>query len=292
VRRVRLGAPHTLRVEVEVQTLAELEEAIAARADAVLLDNMDDEQIGLAVKQAAGRVLLEVSGGVSLERVPALSRLGVDVISVGRLTHSAGPSTSASRPSGWGSSVATRDAALLQALEGGAWVSGADLARAQGVSRAAVGKQVGVLRRHGFRIEAAPRRGYRLVAAPDLLLPALVRRCCARAASGGSSGTTSASARPTTRPRPGRAPAHPRGRGARRGAGARPRPHRAPLALAARENLYLSLVLRPPRPPHLVPPLTLAAGLAVFDVCAARGLRPELKWPNDVLLDGRRWPAS
>jgi len=89
VRRVRLGAPHTLRIEVEVQTLPELDEAIAARADAVLLDNMDDEQIGLAVKQAAGRVLLEVSGGVSLERVPALSRLGVDVISVGRLTHSA-----------------------------------------------------------------------------------------------------------------------------------------------------------------------------------------------------------
>jgi nicotinate-nucleotide pyrophosphorylase (carboxylating) len=89
VRRVRLGAPHTLRIEVEVQTLEELDEAIAARADAVLLDNMDDEQIGLAVQRAAGRVLLEVSGGVGLERVPILSRLGVDVISVGRITHSA-----------------------------------------------------------------------------------------------------------------------------------------------------------------------------------------------------------
>jgi nicotinate-nucleotide pyrophosphorylase (carboxylating) len=89
VRRVRLGAPHTLRVEVEVTSLAELDEAIAARAEAVLLDNLDDEQIGEAVQRAAGRVLLEVSGGVTLERVPALSRLGVDVISVGKLTHSA-----------------------------------------------------------------------------------------------------------------------------------------------------------------------------------------------------------
>ncbi|MBI5479861.1 MAG: carboxylating nicotinate-nucleotide diphosphorylase [Deltaproteobacteria bacterium] len=89
VRRVRLGAPHTLRIEVEVQTQGELDEAIAARADVVLLDNMGDEAIGLAVERAAGRVLLEVSGGVGLERVPVLSRLGVDVISVGRLTHSA-----------------------------------------------------------------------------------------------------------------------------------------------------------------------------------------------------------
>ena len=89
VRRVRLGAPHTLRVEVEVESLAELDEAIAARAEAVLLDNFDDEQIAQAVERAAGRVLLEVSGGVALERIPALSRLGVDIISVGRLTHSA-----------------------------------------------------------------------------------------------------------------------------------------------------------------------------------------------------------
>jgi nicotinate-nucleotide pyrophosphorylase (carboxylating) len=89
VRRVRVGAPHTLRVEVEVESLAELDEAIAARAEAVLLDNFADEQIAQAVERAAGRVLLEVSGGVALERIPALSRLGVDVISVGRLTHSA-----------------------------------------------------------------------------------------------------------------------------------------------------------------------------------------------------------
>jgi nicotinate-nucleotide pyrophosphorylase (carboxylating) len=89
VRRARLGAPHPLKIEVEVQTLAELDEAIAARAEIVLLDNMDDEQVGQAVGRAAGRVLLEVSGNVTLERVPALSRLGVDVISVGKLTHSA-----------------------------------------------------------------------------------------------------------------------------------------------------------------------------------------------------------
>jgi len=89
VRRVRLGAPHSLRIEVEADNLEQLEEALAAQVDAVLLDNMDDETIAKAVERAAGRVLLEVSGGVSLERVPTLSRLGVDVISVGRLTHSA-----------------------------------------------------------------------------------------------------------------------------------------------------------------------------------------------------------
>ena len=56
----------------------------------------------------------------------------------------------------------------------------------------------------------------------------------------------------------------------------------------AGENLYFSLVLRPPRPPHELPPLTLAAGLAVFDLLRARALQPELKWPNDVLLGGKK----
>jgi nicotinate-nucleotide pyrophosphorylase (carboxylating) len=89
VRRVRAGAPHGLRVEVEVTSLAELDEAIAAGAEAVLLDNLDDETVRAAVARAAGRVLTEASGGVSLERVATLSAAGVDLISVGRLTHSA-----------------------------------------------------------------------------------------------------------------------------------------------------------------------------------------------------------
>ncbi len=89
VRQARAFAPHTLRVEVEVTTLDELAEAIAAGADVVLLDNMDAPMIRRAVELAAGRVLLEASGGVSLTTVRAIAETGVDLISVGALTHSA-----------------------------------------------------------------------------------------------------------------------------------------------------------------------------------------------------------
>jgi nicotinate-nucleotide pyrophosphorylase (carboxylating) len=89
VAKARAGAAHTLRIEVEVTSLTELDEAIAAGADIVLLDNMDEPAMQAAVERAAGRVVLEASGGISLERVGTLSRLGLDLISVGKLTHSA-----------------------------------------------------------------------------------------------------------------------------------------------------------------------------------------------------------
>ncbi|MFH1137229.1 MAG: carboxylating nicotinate-nucleotide diphosphorylase [Pseudomonadota bacterium] len=89
VSRARQGAPHTLKVEVEVEDLAGLEEAIRAGADIVLLDNMALETLGRAVEVAAGRVLLEASGGVNLETVAAIAATGVNLISVGGLTHSA-----------------------------------------------------------------------------------------------------------------------------------------------------------------------------------------------------------
>ena len=82
-------APHSLRIECEVATLDELAEALQAGADAVLLDNMNDEQVGEAVRRVGGRVPVEVSGNVDLARVPRLAALGVDVVSVGALTHSA-----------------------------------------------------------------------------------------------------------------------------------------------------------------------------------------------------------
>jgi nicotinate-nucleotide pyrophosphorylase (carboxylating) len=85
----KAGAPHSLRIECEVTTLDELALALEAGADAVLLDNMDDAQVGEAVRRVAGRVPVEVSGNVDLERVPRLAALGVDVVSVGALTHSA-----------------------------------------------------------------------------------------------------------------------------------------------------------------------------------------------------------
>jgi nicotinate-nucleotide pyrophosphorylase (carboxylating) len=88
VERARKYAPHTTRIEIEVESLSALDEAIAAGADVVLLDNFADEQLEAAVAQAGGRVVLEVSGGVTLERIPRLAQLGVDVVSIGALTHS------------------------------------------------------------------------------------------------------------------------------------------------------------------------------------------------------------
>jgi nicotinate-nucleotide pyrophosphorylase (carboxylating) len=88
LKRARAGTPHGSKLEVEVETLAELEEALAAGADVVLLDNFQPADIAAAVDRARGRALVEVSGGVTLDRVADLARAGVDVVSVGALTHS------------------------------------------------------------------------------------------------------------------------------------------------------------------------------------------------------------
>ncbi|MCZ6805501.1 MAG: carboxylating nicotinate-nucleotide diphosphorylase [Deltaproteobacteria bacterium] len=88
IERARAYAPHTCRIECEVDSRAELEEAIAAGADIIMLDNFDNDQVRDALSLIAGRAIVEVSGGVTLERVTALGSLGVDVISVGALTHS------------------------------------------------------------------------------------------------------------------------------------------------------------------------------------------------------------
>ncbi|HEY7726363.1 MAG TPA: carboxylating nicotinate-nucleotide diphosphorylase [Anaeromyxobacteraceae bacterium] len=89
VRRARARAPAMLKVEVEVSDLAGLDEALAAGADIVLLDNMDEAAMAEAVRRAAGRVLLEASGNVTLERLPRIAAAGVDFVSMGALTHSA-----------------------------------------------------------------------------------------------------------------------------------------------------------------------------------------------------------
>ena len=89
VRRALDGAPHTIKVEIEVETIEQLEEVLDAGADLVLLDNMGVEQMAAAVKVAAGRAVLEASGGITLETVRAIAETGVDIISVGALTHSA-----------------------------------------------------------------------------------------------------------------------------------------------------------------------------------------------------------
>jgi nicotinate-nucleotide pyrophosphorylase (carboxylating) len=92
VEQARQVAPHTLKIEVEVATLDELEEALAAKADIVMLDNMSTQEMAEAVRmrdQAGSPALLEASGGVTLSRLREIALTGVDYISVGALTHSA-----------------------------------------------------------------------------------------------------------------------------------------------------------------------------------------------------------
>jgi nicotinate-nucleotide pyrophosphorylase (carboxylating) len=89
IERARAHAPHTSRISCEVGNERELDAALAARADVIMLDNFDDAALCQAVHKIKGRAIVEVSGGVSLERVPLIANAGVDVISVGALTHSA-----------------------------------------------------------------------------------------------------------------------------------------------------------------------------------------------------------
>lgn len=89
VRRARAGAPHLAKIEVETTTLAEVKEALRAEADVVLLDNMTPAQVRAAVATIAGAATVEVSGGVRFETLRDYALPGVDVISIGALTHSA-----------------------------------------------------------------------------------------------------------------------------------------------------------------------------------------------------------
>lgn len=180
---------------------------------------------------------------------------------------------------------------LLTALEGQAWRSGAEIAARLGISRAAVWKRVERLRQLGYEIEAAAGRGYRLVRASERLLPEEVarrlgktelgftivhrdsidstNRLAAELARGGAAEGTVVVAEQQTA-----------------GRGRLGRSWSSPAGL----NLYGSLVLRPELPPGEVPRLTLVAGIAVADAIAAvrPELAPRIKWPNDVLLGGRK----
>jgi len=91
VRAAREGAPHTMKIEVECKSLDQVDEAIESRADIILLDNMDLDTLSVAVGRvrAGGSALTEASGGVNLTTVRAIAETGVDLISVGALTHSA-----------------------------------------------------------------------------------------------------------------------------------------------------------------------------------------------------------
>lgn len=179
---------------------------------------------------------------------------------------------------------------LLEALGRGEWMSGADLAEALGVSRAAVWKRIARLRLAGYEIEAVAGRGYRLRRRPDLLLAAEIERhldagelrfriehrdlvdstnllAFERARAGAPEGTVVvAEAQSAGRGRLGRSWCSPSGR-----------------------NLYASIVLRPPLPPMVVPQITLMAAVSVARALEEVGGMPAgIKWPNDLQLGGRK----
>lgn len=89
VSAVRSKIPHTIRIEVEVENLEQLTEALEAQVDIIMLDNMDIETMKKAVEMTNGKVLLEASGGINEDTIVEVAKTGVDFISVGALTHSA-----------------------------------------------------------------------------------------------------------------------------------------------------------------------------------------------------------
>lgn len=89
LRAARRGAHHLLRIEVEVQSMAQAEEAVAAGAEVLLLDNMSDAAMAEVIAHLRGRALFEASGNITRERLPGLAALGLDLVSMGGLIHQA-----------------------------------------------------------------------------------------------------------------------------------------------------------------------------------------------------------
>lgn len=89
IQRVRTSVHHLLKIEVEVTSLEQVKEALENKADIIMLDNMGPDEIQEAASLINGRALVEVSGGVDLENILDLAKTGVDIVSVGALTHSA-----------------------------------------------------------------------------------------------------------------------------------------------------------------------------------------------------------
>ena len=89
IQKVRQKIPHTVNIEVEVDSLSQIEEVLEAKVDIILLDNMTCAKMRLAVHEINGQAIVEASGGIRLENVAEIAETGVDIISVGALTHSA-----------------------------------------------------------------------------------------------------------------------------------------------------------------------------------------------------------
>lgn len=88
VNALREKIGHTVKIEVETRTLDEVKEALSAGADIIMLDNMDNETMAKAVEMVDGKALLEASGNLTKERIRTVAELGVDILSIGALTHS------------------------------------------------------------------------------------------------------------------------------------------------------------------------------------------------------------
>lgn len=88
VALARKEIPHTTKIEVEVENLKQLEEALDSKADIIMLDNMSNEMMAKAVALNNGQAILEASGNITLERLKSIGEIGIDVVSVGALTHS------------------------------------------------------------------------------------------------------------------------------------------------------------------------------------------------------------
>ncbi len=183
----------------------------------------------------------------------------------------------------------TAIAAALEAADG--WVSGQGLARLLGISRAAVGKQVKALLAAGYAIEAVPHRGYRWVSAPDTLLPERLVPLL-HTATLGRDRIVHAASMPSTNLEASRLAAEGCAEGVlaiaetqTAGKGRRGRHWESPPG----QGIYVSLVLRPRLPLDRVPLLTLMTAVAVAEaIHAVTGAAPRIKWPNDILLNGRK----
>ncbi len=88
-KRARSQAPHTLKIEVEAENIAQVQECLACAVEIIMLDNMNPAQLREAVKIAKGKALLEASGGVNIDNIREIAESGIDLISIGALTHSA-----------------------------------------------------------------------------------------------------------------------------------------------------------------------------------------------------------
>jgi BirA family biotin operon repressor/biotin-[acetyl-CoA-carboxylase] ligase len=185
--------------------------------------------------------------------------------------------------------MSTREKLVELLATGEGYVSGAEIARRLGISRNAVWKHVESLREEGWDVETARSRGYRIGRRPDPLDVEAIsaqletRRLGRRLVCVPVTGSTNVDAAELAR---GGAPegtvviadTQTAGRG---------RLGRSWVSVRGL-NLYMSVVLRPAIPPGAAPQLSLVSGIAVARALEAEGLRPRIKWPNDVLLDGRK----